>query len=323
MRITFLGGTIFIGAAAARRAVERGHVVSVLHRGVHPNPEPRAVDVLVDREDPVALDRALATTRPDVVVDTRAMDRVTAVKSASVLVGRIVPAVILSSQDVYEAFGRVLGHPGDPPRGPIDEDAPLTVPYPYRGRPGHDDHDDYDKKDVEQVFQSAYDHGDLSALTILRLPATYGPGDPVPRFGPIVDALDAGDGTLPCVDGACWRWTHAHVEDVAMAIVLAAEQADGARTFNVGEPETPTMAEWAERIGAAMGKTVQWREVEELPQELSHLGRIENDVVADTRRIRAALGYREITTPEQRVRDVIAQARAVRAERSSSAVPND
>ena len=56
----------------------------------------------------------------------------------------------------------------------------------------------------------------------------------------ILDALDAGIGALPRIGGS-WRWTHAHVRDVAYAIVLAAEQCEGG-TFNIGESETPTIS---------------------------------------------------------------------------------
>ncbi len=36
MRIAIIGGTLFIGHAAAQALIRRGHEVAVLHRGVHP-----------------------------------------------------------------------------------------------------------------------------------------------------------------------------------------------------------------------------------------------------------------------------------------------
>ena len=75
MRLSFIGGTRFIGHAAVKLAVERGHVVTVLHRGKHALELADVKDMLVDRADPSALCEALARVRPDVVIDTRAMTR--------------------------------------------------------------------------------------------------------------------------------------------------------------------------------------------------------------------------------------------------------
>src|SRR5690348_248245 len=82
MRIAFVGGTRFIGRAAAALAAERGHDVSVLHRGVHASDLAAARPILVDRADPSALAESLARLAPEVVVDTRAMTRVDAEATA-------------------------------------------------------------------------------------------------------------------------------------------------------------------------------------------------------------------------------------------------
>ena len=301
MRIAFIGGTGFIGPVAVRRAIAAGHEVLVIHRGEHPNPNPDAQSIQVDRSKRGALAAAIERAAPDVVVDTRAMTRSDAEITTQAWSGA---TVVLSSQDVYAQFGRLLDHPAPEPEPVITEASPLTVPHPYRHLEGAHGDPDYDKKDVESVFRRA-----SSPVSVLRLPAVLGRGDPRRRFGAIVDRLDVGE-HLPHVDGATWRWTRAHVEDVAHAIVLAAEQApDG--IFNVGD-DAPTMREWCERFARHMNVQLWWEHVSEPPEELRHLGAMKNDVVVSSQAIRDAIGWSEVTSIEQRVADVVAWARESR-----------
>ena len=217
-RITLLGGTRFIGPEVTAQLLERGHDVSLVHRGVHPNTVVGARVILADRTNVAAL--RVALPKSDVVVDMRAMNATQAEIAIAALHERTERVVVLSSQDVYAQFGALLGHPSPPPEELVTEDSPLTVPRPYENIEGaHDDDDDYDKLDVERLYRESR----LGTVTILRLAATYGSGDPSRRFGEILDALDAGERRLPRVGGH-WRWTHAHVRDVAYAIVLAAER---------------------------------------------------------------------------------------------------
>jgi nucleoside-diphosphate-sugar epimerase len=302
LKIAFIGGTVFIGHAAATAAVARGHAVSVLHRGKHPCQVPGARSLRTDRADPHDVIRALRDAQPDVVVDTRALTRPDAEVTALALKILELAAIVLSSQDVYAEFGRILGHPAPEPTGLVAEDAPLTVPFPYRGLGDHEGGEDYDKKEVERVFREAEE---LASVTVLRLPATYGARDPKRRFAEVVDALDRGERTLACQGGASFRWTHAHVRDVGHAIVLAAENAaPGHRVFNVGEASPPTMRERADAIARALGVEIDWVEGGELP-EFSIFGRFSNDFVADTSKIRRELGFAEVTREEERIEDLV------------------
>jgi len=314
MHLAFIGGTRFIGPAAVRAALRRGHPVSVLHRGVHENPTPEARSVKVDRTDGDALRKALETVRADVAVDTRAMTRRDAETTVRVVTPLDTPLVVLSSQDVYGQFGALLGHPAPEPEARITESSPLTVPYPYRHIEGAHADPEYDKKDVERVVEDAVARDGLRSATVLRMPPTYGHGDPARRFGGIVDALDDGDGRLPHEGGARWRWTHGHVDDVGLGIVLAAEAGlPGHTVLNLGEPDAPTMGQWAERLAEHVGETVRWVPADgDLPEPLEHLGVMANDVVVDTSRARAMIGYAERTTPAERVADIVAWARASR-----------
>lgn len=301
--ITLLGGTGFIGPEVVAQLLDQDHEVTLVHRGVHPNAVAGVHDVLADPANAVAL--RLAVPRSDVVIDMCAMNATQAKTASAALRDRTACTVVLSSQDVYAQFGGLLGHPSPPPESPITEDSPLTVPQPYEHIDGSHD-GDYDKKDVERVYRGSK----IGAVTILRLPAVYGSEDPNRRFGMILDALDAGDSQLPRIGGK-WRWTHAHVRDVARAIVLAAERAEPG-TFNVGEAETPTMSERAEAIARHAGHRFTWREVDVLDDAFEHLGGMVNDVVVSSERIRSRLGFTEITNAEERLADLISGLRKSR-----------
>lgn len=266
--------------------------------------------MLVDRHDPSALTEAVARLAPDVVVDTRAMTRADAEVFALVLSVAGCRGVVLSSQDVYAQFGRLNGLPAPEPEAVVREDSPLTVPFPFRDFGEHEGGPDYDKKDVETVLRLACEEKQ-ACVTSLRLPGVYGWDDPKRRFAFVVDRLDAGELALPRVGGGTFRLTHAHVRDVAHAVVLAAEQAHtGYRVFNVGEAVTPTMSERAEALARQMNVELRWVESQPpLPAGLELLGVMPNDFVADSDALRRELGFSEITTAAEREADVVAWLR--------------
>ena len=315
MKITFIGGTNFIGHAAAKAAVARDHEVSVIHRGEHPAEVEGVRSVLADRNEVEALTAALEGERPEIVVDTRAMTRLDIQTTLAALRSLQPALVVLSSHDVYAQFGRLLGHDGPDPEALVTEASPLTVPYPFKGIDSHAGGDAYDKKDVEAELRAATASG-LPSATVLRLPATYGSRDPQRRFASVVDALDRGDHRFPHQNQAAFRWTHGHVDNVAHAIVLAAEaRLAGFQLFNVGEATTPTMRERAELIAQLMGKDIEWRESEEkLTDAWQIFGEMPNDVIVSSDLIRDKLGYREPLSEEACLLDLIEGLRRSRKE---------
>ena len=209
-----------------------------------------------DRRELARFREAAGAPRPDVVVDTIAYSERDAAEAVAVFRGVAKRLIVLSSQDVYAAYGRLLRlEAGAPDPVPASEDAPLRAsrfPYRARARGPEDMAYDYEKILVEQAAAA---DAELPA-TILRLPCVYGPGDPHRRVGQVLDRMRTDADFVLDRAKASWRWTRGYVEDVADAIALATTDPRAAgRTYNVGEAGALTEAEWISRIGKAAGWT--------------------------------------------------------------------
>jgi len=297
VRVLVLGGSGFVGGAAVRRLRARGVDVRTLHRG-------EGADVRGDRAELARHREAIARLAPDVVVDAIAHTEEDGASLVAALRGIARRTVVLSSQDVYAPYGRLLGlDPGPPDRVPSGEDSPLRASrFPYRARaagPG-DMAWSYEKILVEEAASSE----PALPATILRLPCVYGAGDRHHRVRQVLARLEAGAPFRLDAAKARWRWTRGAVENVAEAIAIAAtdERAAG-RVYNVGEEPALSESDWVGRIARAAGLRVEVKEVkrDELPSALREPYDFSHDLLADTSRIRAGLGYREVVEPEAAV----------------------
>jgi nucleoside-diphosphate-sugar epimerase len=121
---------------------------------------------------------------------------------------------------------------------------------------------------------------------------------------------------------ASWRGPRGYVENVAAAIVLAAVDPRAAgRVYNVGEGESLTELEWAERIAAAAGWSGRFVKLPaaQMPPHLLLPGNTDQHWTIDTTRIREELGYREPVPQADAIRRTIEWERANPAESSPHA----
>jgi nucleoside-diphosphate-sugar epimerase len=310
MRILVIGGTRFLGPPLVHRLVAAGHEVAVFHRGQTAAGLPDSVEhILGDRDRLVDHAADLRRFGPDVVIDMIAYFEAHALGLLEVFRGHAARAVVLSSGDVYRAYGVFHGtEPGPVEPAPLGEDAPLRqVLFPYRAQAkGPDDLlFNYDKIPVERAVLS---DPSLSG-TVLRLPMVHGPDDYQHRLYPYLKQMDDGRAILLDEGIAAWRCTRGYVEDVVAAVALAATSSHAAgRVFNVGEAVALTEADWVRAIGEAAG----WNgAIVIVPRgRLATPGNMEQDIVMDTSRVRDELGYREEVPLAEALRRTVQWERA-------------
>ena len=236
----------------------------LVHRGVlEPDGMPAARHIHCERPQLAEHRSELEDFGAEAVLDCRALTRTDAELALAAFPG-VGRWVVISSIDVYRAFGAL--HDGvetDPV--PLDETSPVRANrYPYRGRmPGMDD---YDKLDVEDVYLP---HG----ATVLRLPMVYGERDYQLREEFLLRRVRAGRKRIPFGAGT-WLTCRGYVRDVGRAVRLALEKQPRGEVFNVCEDRTYSMGMWSRMILDAAGSDAELVRVgdDALPEDLKFTG---------------------------------------------------
>lgn len=305
MRVLVLGGTKFVGPHVVLHLSEQGHEVTIFHRGETETDLPAGVQhIHGDFANFADYVPRLCRLLPEVVLDMVPFREEDA-RRIKAFKGIARRAVIISSGDVYRAFGRIWRtEPGDPDPVPLTEDSPLREKLTNAGL-------DYNKTAVERAVIG---DPDLPA-TILRLPATHGPGDAQHRLFQYIKRMDDGRRAILLDEAyAAWRWARGYVEDAAHAIALAVMDGRAAgRIYNVCYPEAFTEADWVRRIARVAGweGEVVATPSKHLPESLRHDAldfRQQCDV--DSSRIRRELRYDEVVPFDEALRRTIEWERA-------------
>jgi nucleoside-diphosphate-sugar epimerase len=289
MRVLIIGGTGFIGTHVARQLADQQHKVAVYHRGQTQARLPNGVREFRNAASRFPIEdfpQEIFDFAPDVVIHVFAMGESDAKAAIAAFTGRTGRVIMLSSGDVYRAYGRFIGmEPGPVDQGLLTEDSPLrTKLYPYRGMAESNDSLQYwyEKILAEKAFLSCPD----LPSTVLRLPKVYGPGNNQDLATIYANRHQPN-----------WRWTHGYVENIAAAIVLAAIRPQAAgRVYNVGEEHTPTIAE-----------RLAWMPASSIEASRTDHFNYAHDIAYDTMRIRQELGFREIIPEREAVLKTLAQ----------------
>ena len=298
MRILIIGGTRFIGPYIVRSLSNKGHNITLFHRGKSKVNLPEGIKHIVgERKNLLDFTNQFKNVNPQMVLDMIPVTEQDANDVMNIFKGIAKRIVAISSQDVYRAYGKLIGIENCPIEPvPLGEDSALREKiYPYRDKFKPDNKMYYyDKILVERVYMSS---PELPG-TILRFPMVYGPGDYQHRLFPYLKRMDDKRPAILLEQSmAAWRWTKGYVEDVAKATVLAIsnEQAKN-RIYNVGEEKAVSEEDWIKTIGRAAG----WDgKVVTVPKEQmpdSWIQNIDTDqnLVTDSTRIRKELGFSEI-----------------------------
>ena len=284
MRILVLGGTRFIGRAIVEQLAGAGHELLIVHRGeLEPKDMPPVRHLHTDRPGLASHREEIADFKPDAAVDCRALTRVDP-EQALAATPKDLRWIVISSLDVYRAFGAVNnGQETDPV--PVDEDSPVRPErYPYRGKmPGMHD---YDKLDVEEMYLP-------KGATILRLPMVYGEHDYQLREEFILRRVRAGRTRIPFGAGQ-WLTSRGYVRDIARGVELAlSNPAAAGEIFNLCEDRTYSMRMWALMILRAAGSDAELVRVADdvLPEDLKATGTMSQHIATSAKKARALLGW--------------------------------
>jgi len=291
MRILMIGGTRFIGPYVARELHDHGHDVTLFHRGQHESVLPPKIRHIRSEEaamQVMSFPQDVLNKDFEIVIHMIPMGEADARQAVRAFQNRTGRIIVLSSGDVYRAYGRFIGlERGPAEHGLLTESSPLRETlYPYRAQAKSPNELNYfyDKILVEREIRG---QPQLLPATVLRLPKVYGPGD------------NANLATIYGYrDHPTWRWTHGYVENVAAAIVLAAlHPRAGNRVYNIGEANTPTIAERLQTLPPSA-----------CPQIKTEQYDFSNDIAYDTTRIRRELGYTEPVSYEEGLRRTLMRA---------------
>jgi nucleoside-diphosphate-sugar epimerase len=308
LRVLVLGGTRFVGPHVVRELVDAGAEVTVVHRG-------RTEADLPDRVRHVhagfgELDRLLPGLRaagPEVVVDMVPWIAKSGSQGVLHFHGVARRGLVVTSADVYRAFGRLWrSEPGPPDEWPLNEESPL------RARPAPDGARgvDFDNVETEDAVCCDPDY----PVTVLRLPATYGPGDEQHRIYGYIRRMDDERPAIVLDEAlAGWRWSRGYVEDVGHAIAIAVlEEAAAGRVYNVSQANAYSEAEWIARIASVHGWEGEILAVPgaRLPEALRFDLDVAQQYVVDSARIRRELGYGERVSEDEGLRRTIEWERA-------------
>jgi nucleoside-diphosphate-sugar epimerase len=297
LKVIVLGGTRFIGRAIVEELAGAGHDVLIVHRGnLEPDDLVPVQHLHAERMDLVAHREELAAFHPEAAIDCRALTRNEAEIAISALPASV-RLVVVSSLDVYRAFGAVNEERETDPV-PIDEDSPVRPNrYPYRGKVP--DRYDYDKLDVEDVYLP-------QGATSVRLPMVYGPHDYQLREEFILRRVRAGRTRIPFGAGM-WLACRGYVKDIARGIHLALKNpAAAGQVFNLCEDRTYSMRLWSRMILDAAGSDAELVRVadEHLPEDLKSTGTMTQHIAASARKARSMLGW-TTSDPEESLRTTV------------------
>jgi nucleoside-diphosphate-sugar epimerase len=319
MKILVIGGTGFIGRFVVRDLIAAGHEVAVYHRGRSAADLPKSArEIIGDRSELGSRRMDFLRLRPDVVIDSILSSGIQAKGAMDVFRGVTPHFVVFSSQDVYRAYGILLGlETGALEPVPITEDSELRTHL----RPYGPEHlkrmqgifswldDEYEKIEVERAVTN---DPDLPA-TVLRLPMVYGPGDPLHRLYPTVKRIDDNRPAILLEDVlARCSLPRGYVENVAAAIALAATSNRAkSRIYNVTEPPFPEL-EWTRLIGEAAGWNGEVIALGrgETPAHLRQPYNTAQDWNVSSERIRTELGFTEPVAIPEALRRTIEWERA-------------
>ena len=242
MKLLLIGGTRFIGRSIVHKALNLGHEVAIYHRGQHETElDDEVLHIHGENLDIGDHLEEIKMFNPDAAIDTTQFEAESTQAVVEALTGVMDRYVLVSSMDVYVAYGRLHRTELGPPQPlPISEEGEL------RTMPGAGLTEEIDNLNAERV---ALGQQELP-VTVTRLPAVFGPCDYQRRVGEMIDKLKASDGELRLHPiQANFRWSWGYVENIAdMLLECTGDSRSGNRIYNLGYPAGVSVLELYEMV---------------------------------------------------------------------------
>jgi nucleoside-diphosphate-sugar epimerase len=235
-----IGGTRFIGRFTVEELLDRDYDVTLFNRGNHENPfadDDRVDHITGDRTITSDLEAARKMADPDIVIDCVAYQP-REVRDTTDIFADVDAYVYISSGASY-GEEEIPKREGETSLEPCTDEQAVDDSYEsYGARKAEGD---------REVFAAA-DRG-VNAVAV-RPTIVYGAHDYTGRFEYWVDRVANYDRVLVPGDGDA-LWHLVHVENVARALVTAAENGTPGEAYNVGDRRLFTLEELVEQIAAA------------------------------------------------------------------------
>ncbi|MBP3674207.1 MAG: NAD-dependent epimerase/dehydratase family protein [Oscillospiraceae bacterium] len=237
-KLLVTGGTVFVSRFVAAYFVRKGDEVYVLNRNTRPQ-VPGVTLIEGDRND---LGDKLKGIHFDAVLDITSYTRADAENLVSAL-GSFEDYVFISSSAVY----------------------PETLPQPFREEQPCGPNSIWGAYGTNKLAAEEYLHQCVPQAYILRPPYLYGPMQNVYREPFVFECAEAGWPFYIPGDGGM-KLQFFHVEDLCRFIEILLEKKPEHKIFNVGNPQSVTIAQWVELCYGAVGKPVRTVSVQGHPQ---------------------------------------------------------
>ena len=253
MKILVVGGSGPTGVPLVRDLVGRGHVVTLINRGLHPKTEQANIPTIIaDPYDEASLCAALGEQTWDVVVAMYGRLR----RIADLTKGRCGHFVSVGGVPAYRGWTDAWQH------------NPAGLPVPVREEADLVRDPAIDEKGFRIVRTEAAVFAAHPNAAHFRYPYIYGPHQPAPREWSIVRRLLDGRRRIIVADEGLTLHHHGYTENCAAALRRGVEHPElaGGTIFNAADEEVLTVRQVVELCAAALNVEV---EIVSMPYDLA------------------------------------------------------
>ncbi|TYL55497.1 epimerase [Nocardioides sp. BGMRC 2183] len=296
-----IGGTGPTGPHVLQGLVDRGHDVSMLHRGAHEPPGlPDVRHIHADPHFPETLTEALGDSEYDAVVATYGRMKVT----GEFFAGRTGQLVCVGGVPVYRGFVEPQGSRPWGMKVNAREDSPMAdtaeVPAKFAMQILN-----AERSVMERASAGAY------RASYVRYPQIYGPRNIVPWEWAVLKRIQDGRPFMILPDDGLWLIFRAAAQNAAAAILAIVDQPDTANgeSYNVADDDQFTMRQWAETVAELCGGELDFIGIPSLiaPSAMNEFlaPASRPHMMVDSSKIRTQLGHRDVITAREALQETV------------------